>query len=53
MAEGIVPVRKDFINQIKSIISEARQNALKAVDFNRVLMYWHIGRTIFEEEQQG
>jgi hypothetical protein len=27
MAEGIVPVRKDFINQIKSIISEAQQNA--------------------------
>jgi predicted nuclease of restriction endonuclease-like (RecB) superfamily len=53
MAEGIVPVRKDFINQIKSIISEAQQNALRAVDFNRVLMYWNIGKTIFEEEQQG
>ena len=53
MAEGIIPVRKDFINQIKSIISEAQQNALRAVDFNRVLMYWNIGKTIFEEEQQG
>jgi len=53
MAEGIVPVRKDFINQIKSIISEAQQNALRAVDFNRVLMYWNIGKTLFEEEQQG
>ena len=53
MAEGIVPVRKDFINQIKIIISEAQQNALMAVDFNRVLMYWNIGKTLFEEEQQG
>jgi predicted nuclease of restriction endonuclease-like (RecB) superfamily len=53
MSKEIANIRKDFINQIKTIIAEARQNALKAVDFNRVLMYWNIGRTIFEEEQQG
>jgi predicted nuclease of restriction endonuclease-like (RecB) superfamily len=49
----VSPIRKDFLNQIRTIITEARQNALRAVDFNRVLMYWHIGKTIFEEEQQG
>ena len=46
-------IRKDFFEQIKRIITEAQQNALRAVDFNRVLMYWHIGKTIMEEEQQG
>jgi len=53
MAAEVVHISKDFFNQIKTIIAEARQNALRAVDFNRVLMYWNIGRTIFEEEQQG
>jgi len=53
MTKAIKHIRTDFLKQIKSIIAEARQNALRAVDFSRVLMYWHIGKTIFEEEQQG
>ncbi len=53
MTEDIKHIRTDFLKQIKNIIDEARQNALRAVDFSRVLMYWHIGKTIFEEEQQG
>ncbi|MCY6368967.1 PDDEXK nuclease domain-containing protein [Actinobacillus pleuropneumoniae] len=32
---------------------QARETAIRAVDFQRVLMYWHIGKRIFEEEQQG
>lgn len=35
------------------IIEEARANAIRSVDFNRVLMYWKTGRRVFEEEQQG
>ena len=31
----------------------ARYNAVRAVNQERVLMYWHIGRHIVEEEQQG
>lgn len=46
-------IRKDFVNQIKGIIAEARNNALRAVDYHRVLMYWNIGKTILEEQQQG
>jgi predicted nuclease of restriction endonuclease-like (RecB) superfamily len=53
MTREIKRIRADFLNQIKSIIAEAQGNALRAVDCQRVLMYWNIGKTIFEEEQQG
>lgn len=53
MTKKIKPVRKDFLMQIRTIIVAAQQNALRAVDSHRVLMYWNIGKTIFEEEQQG
>jgi len=46
-------IRKEFIHQIKEIIFQARDNAVRSVDFQRVVMYWHIGKTIFEEEQHG
>lgn len=46
-------VNNSIINDIKSIIIRSKENAIRAVDHERVLMYWHIGRTIFEEEQQG
>ena len=42
-----------FLNDIRSIINSARQNAIRSVDFCRVQMYWHMGKRIFEEEQQG
>ena len=35
------------------IIENARRNAVRSIDFNRVLMYWNLGHRIFEEEQQG
>ena len=38
---------------IKQIILQSRETAIRSVDFQRVLMYWHIGKRIFEEEQQG
>lgn len=53
MNNETTPIRADFVNQIKGIILEARQNAVKSVDFHRVSMYWNIGKSIFEEEQQG
>ena len=37
----------------RQIIEDARKNAVRSVDFNRVLMYWNLGHRIFEEEQQG
>ena len=42
-----------FIDDIKQIIAQSREQAIRSVDFHRVLMYWHIGKRIFEEEQQG
>ncbi len=42
-----------LISDIHYIISQARQNAVRSVNFERVAMYWKIGRRIFEEEQQG
>ena len=44
---------QDFLDDIKCIINNARQNAVKSVDFCRVQMYWNIGKRIFEEEQCG
>ncbi len=42
-----------FLTDIKQIIDTARNNAVRSVNFCRVQMYWHIGKRIFEEEQQG
>lgn len=42
-----------FFAEIKSIILQTRQQTIQAVDHARVLMYWNIGKRIFEEEQQG
>lgn len=38
---------------VRAIIEEARANAIRSVDFNRVLMYWKTGRRVLEEEQKG
>ena len=46
-------VKKDIIIQIQQIISDAQSKAVRAVDFERVLMYWQIGKSVFEEEQGG
>lgn len=46
-------ISNSIINDIQNIISTSRENAVRAVDHERVLMYWHIGKRIFEEEQGG
>jgi predicted nuclease of restriction endonuclease-like (RecB) superfamily len=46
-------IRKDLLHQIRTIVIASQIKAIKAVDNERVLMYWEIGRLIFEEEQQG
>ena len=42
-----------LIADIRNIIDVARNQAVRSVDFCRVQMYWHMGKRIFEEEQQG
>lgn len=44
---------QSIIPDIKAIINSSRENAIRAVDNVRTLMYWTIGKRIFEEEQQG
>lgn len=44
---------QNLLSDIHSIISQARQNAVRSVNFERVVMYWKIGERIFEEEQNG
>jgi predicted nuclease of restriction endonuclease-like (RecB) superfamily len=46
-------LKQSIITDIQSIIISARENAVRAVDRERVIMYWHIGKRIFEEEQHG
>lgn len=46
-------MNKSLIHEIKSIILQSREQANRAVDHTRVLMYWNIGKRIFEEEQAG
>lgn len=46
-------LRKDLIEHIQQIIATSRERAIRSVDTERVLMYWQIGKVIFEEEQQG
>ncbi|MBQ6449486.1 DUF1016 family protein [bacterium] len=44
---------KNIVDDARQIIQTARANATRSIDFNRVQMYWCLGRRIFEEEQQG
>ena len=46
-------LNKSLITQIKAIILSSKERAIRAVDHERTVMYWHIGKYIFEEEQQG
>lgn len=47
------PINQHIIGDIKIIISNAQERAVRSVDFERTVMYWNIGKRIFEEEQQG
>ena len=42
-----------FVQDIKTIIGQARTQAVRSVEFYRVQMYWRVGERIFNEEQLG
>ena len=42
-----------FIADIKAILAAARKQAYTAVNASMVKAYWHMGKRIVEEEQQG
>ena len=39
-------------NDLREIILNARKNAIRSVEFMRLMMYWHLGERIFVEEQR-
>ncbi|MFA6084688.1 YhcG family protein [Mucilaginibacter sp.] len=45
-------INPSVITDIKTIILNSRDSAIRAVDTERVQMYWRIGQRIFVEEQQ-
>lgn len=46
-------INQSVVADIRAIIDQSKDNAIRAVDHQRTLMYWHIGKRIFEEEQEG
>jgi len=45
-------INTSFYSEIRSIIIEARKQAVRSVDYERVKMYWHLGERVFVEEQK-
>ena len=46
-------IKPEFLAAVRSLIVQAREQAVRAVDAERVRLYWLIGQKIVEEEQQG
>ena len=45
----IMQLKQSLIEEIRGIINSSRAKAIRSVDNERVLMYWQIGKVIFEE----
>lgn len=43
----------DFVQEIKRIVTQARQKAYTAINSAMVEAYWQMGKRIVEQEQQG
>ena len=46
-------ISENFYADIRKIIVNAKTEAVRSVNFQRVLMYWQLGERIFVEEQRG
>ncbi|GAB3042453.1 DUF1016 N-terminal domain-containing protein [Spirosoma pulveris] len=42
-----------LVSEIRQIIHQSRESAARSINHALALMYWHIGRVIVEDEQQG
>lgn len=47
------PLEKNFIEEIKQIITAARNKAYTAINFAQVEANWLLGKRIVEQEQNG
>lgn len=45
--------RSEFYEAVANVLRTARSNVYRAVNFAMVEAYWHVGRMIVEEEQEG
>jgi hypothetical protein len=46
-------IKPSFFDDVRSILAEARIKAYSSINFIMVEAYWHIGRRILQEEQNG
>jgi len=53
MNNQLSQLEKNFVADVRQIIETAKINAVRSVDFQRVIMYWKLGERIVVEEQQG
>jgi hypothetical protein len=53
LIENKITLRNEFVVDICNIITTSKVNAIRSVDFTRVMMYWKLGERIMVEEQQG
>lgn len=51
--DDISTYNSDFIQEIKRIVTQARQKAYTAINSAMVEAYWQMGKRIVEQEQQG
>ena len=49
----LMRLKPELLAAVRDLITQARQQAVRAIDAERVLLYWHIGQVILEEEQHG
>lgn len=47
------PLQNPFFQEVREILTQARGNAVRAVNSAMVEAYWQIGKRIVEEEQGG
>jgi hypothetical protein len=45
--------KKTIYTDVKAILEQAKNNAIRSVNFSMVIAYWKIGERIVEEEQAG
>ena len=48
-----INISENFYDDVRKIIVNAKTEAVRSVDFQRVTMYWRLGERIFVEEQRG
>ena len=53
LQRNVAATYKTLLNDIRSLIESGRRNAYAAINQAAVFTYWHIGKKIVEEEQNG